>query len=194
MRFVVANRMLAPRFWVFALRYVWVLKIRNRRVATRGFAFLGRCVEVTCGRLGRMEIGRWVWIGTGSRVRCHEGFLRVGDKSVVGADVTINAYLDVDIGADCLVGDDVYVADFDHRFDDLSRPIRKQGLITSPVRVEADCWIGEKASILRGVTVGRGSVVGAHAVVNRDVPPYSVAVGNPVRVVGRRGERRDRDA
>jgi acetyltransferase-like isoleucine patch superfamily enzyme len=51
------------------------------------------------------------------------------------------------------------------------------------VRVEDDCWIGEKASIMRGVTVGRGSVIGASAVVPRDVPPYSVAAGNPARVV-----------
>ena len=55
------------------------------------------------------------------------------------------------------------------------------------MRIEADCWIGEKATVLRGVTIGRGSVVGAQTVVTRDVPPLSVVVGNPGRVVRRRG-------
>ena len=184
LRFVIRRRMYTPRYWVLALRYLWFFKVRNRHIVTRGFVFLERDSEIYCRRgLGRMELGRWVHIGRGNAIRCHEGYLRVGDKVVFGTNDCVNCYLDVEIGDDCIVGDQVYIGDFDHRFRDLSTPIRKQGIVTAPVRIENDCWVGEKASIMRGVTVGRGSVIGAGSVVTRDVPPYSVAAGNPARVI-----------
>ena len=187
MRFIWRNRMFTPKYWVLGLRYLWWFKVRNRHVVTHGMVFLGRRTEVRCTRgLARMELGRWVWIGNGNSIRCHEGSLRIGDKVVFGTSNTVNAYLDVEIGEGSLVADWVYVADFDHRYDDPDTPIRKQGIRTSPVRIGADCWIGEKATVLRGATVGRGSVVGAHAVVRDDIPPYSVAVGVPARVVKQR--------
>ena len=183
-RFVWRNRMFTPRYWVLGWRYVWWFKVRNRHIRTRGMVFLGPGAEVRCARgLGHMELGRWVWIGKGNSIRCHEGSLRIGDRVVFGTNNTVNAYLDVEIGDDCLMADWVYIADFDHQYQDPDIPIRKQGIVTSPVRIESDCWIGEKATVLRGAVVGRGSVVGAHAVVRDDVPPHSVAVGIPARVV-----------
>jgi acetyltransferase-like isoleucine patch superfamily enzyme len=152
--------------------------------------FLGKRSEVACTRgLGHMELGRWVWIGDGTSVRCHEGFLRIGDKVVFGTNNTVISYLDVDFGDGCLVADWVYIADFDHRYEALDVPIRKQGIVTSRVRVGPDCWIGEKATILRGTNIGEGSVIGAHALVRGTIPPRSVAVGIPARVVKQRGAR-----
>jgi acetyltransferase-like isoleucine patch superfamily enzyme len=176
--------MYTPAYWLHALRYVWFFKIRNRHIATRGFVFLERGCEIYCRRgLARMELGRWVHIGRGNTIRCHEGFLRIGDKVVFGSDDCVNCYLDVEIGNDCILADDVYIGDFDHRFDDPAVPMRKQGIVTAPVRVGDDCWIGAKTSIMRGVFVGRGSVIGANSVVTHDVPAYSVAGGNPARVL-----------
>jgi len=62
-------------------------------------------------------------------------------------------------------------------------PIKDQGIVKSPVRIGPDVWLGAKVTVLRGVTVGRGCVVAANAVVNRDLPAFSVAVGVPARVV-----------
>jgi acetyltransferase-like isoleucine patch superfamily enzyme len=59
--------------------------------------------------------------------------------------------------------------------------------VKSPVKIGENCWIGEKATILRGVTVGDGCVVASHALVNRDLPPSVVAGGVPARVLKRRG-------
>ena len=73
-------------------------------------------------------------------------------------------------------------------------PIKDQGIVKSPVRVGPDCWLGVKVTVLRGVTVGAGSVVAAHAVVNKDVPPISVVVGIPGRVVKNRVAAYDADA
>jgi acetyltransferase-like isoleucine patch superfamily enzyme len=187
LRFIWRNRMFTPRYWRYGLRYLWLLKVRNRHIRTRGMVFVGKRAELTCTRgLGHMELGRWVWIGDGTAVRCHEGFLRIGDKAVFGCNNTVISYLDVDLGEGSLVADGVYIADFDHRYQDLHVPIRKQGIVTSRVRVGPDCWLGEKATVLRGTNIGEGSVIGAHALVRGAIPPRSVAVGVPARVVKKR--------
>jgi acetyltransferase-like isoleucine patch superfamily enzyme len=180
--------MFTPRYWRYGLRYLWLLKVRNRHIRTRGMVFLGTKAKLECTRgLGHMELGRWVWIGDGTALRFHEGFLRIGDKTVFGCDNAVISYLDVDLGEGCLVADGVYIADFDHRYQDPDVPIRKQGIVMSRVRVGADCWIGEKATVLRGTNIEEGSVIGAHALVRGTIPPRSVAVGVPVRVVKNRG-------
>jgi acetyltransferase-like isoleucine patch superfamily enzyme len=187
LRFVVRHRMLGPRYWVLGLRYLWRFKVRNRHVVTRGMVFVGRGAEIRCRRgLARLELGRWVWIGRDAAVRCHEGSMRIGDKAVLGSRVTVEAYLDVDVGPECLVGEGAYICDYDHEYRDPRVPIRTQGIVKSRVRIGRDCWVGQGATVLRGSTVGPGSVVGARAVVKGDLPPYSVAAGNPARVVRRR--------
>lgn len=185
LRWVVRHRAYTPwhllRYWRF-LRF----RIVHPRVVTRGFVFLDRGVDVDVSRYGRVILGRWVHLGAGTALRCHEGTLSVGDKTVLGRNVSINCYLDVEIGAAVLFADDVYICDFDHRVDRLDVPIKDQGIAKARVRIEPDVWLGTKVAVTRGVVVGRGSVVGANAVVTRDLPPYSVAVGVPARVVKRR--------
>jgi acetyltransferase-like isoleucine patch superfamily enzyme len=178
---------LRPRYVAMRLRGAWTF-LRQRHVARRGAIWLARGAEVRCRKgLGHMEIGRDAWLGRETVLRCHEGSMRIGDDVTFGARVTVNAYLDVEIGDDCLFADDVYVGDFDHRFESLDAPIRSQGIEAAPVRIGRDCWIGRGATILRGVHVGAGAVVGANAVVTRDVPARSIVVGAPARVVGTRG-------
>jgi acetyltransferase-like isoleucine patch superfamily enzyme len=173
------------------LRYLWRFKIRNRHIKTRGMVHVARSARVYCRRgLANMELGKDVWIGAGTTIRCHEGHMRIGDRVVLGGSNTINAYLDVDIGEDVIFADWIYVTDFDHRYRKTDVRIQDQGIVKSPVRIGPDCWIGEKASILRGSTVGKGSVIGAQTLVKGDIPPYSVAVGSPATVRKRRGEKR----
>lgn len=149
-----------------------------------GLVFLGRDVELYArpGH-GRIVLGRWVHIGDGTKLRAHDGTLRIGDKVVFGSDTRVNCQLDIEIGATTLVADWVYIADFDHRFEDLDRPIKDQGIAKAPVRIGPDVWLGTKCTVTRGVSIGRGSVVAAHAVVTRDVPPYQVVAGVPARVL-----------
>jgi len=130
-----------------------------------------------------------VWIGAGTNIRCHEGHMRIGDRVVFGGSNTVNGYLDVEIGEDCIFADWIYVTDFDHQYRKLDVRIQDQGIDTSPVRLGRDCWIGEKASILRGSQIGPGSVIGAQTVVKGDIPPYAVAVGAPAKVIKRRDTR-----
>ncbi len=187
-RWMVRNRALTPyhlvRYWRFLL-----LRLRHPDVVTEGMVFLGRGVELSARTgYGRIVLGRWVHLGDRNRLRAHEGTLRIGDKTVIGRESTINCYLDLEIGARCLVADWVYMCDFDHRSEDIHRAIKDQGIVKSPVRIGADSWVGVKASVLRGADVGQGCVIAAHTVVRTAVPAYSVVAGVPGRVV------RDRNA
>lgn len=189
-RFAVEHRMTTGAHLTFYRR--WLLR-RARIAAGRqavelpGMVFLGRRVELHARRgHGRLVLGPWTHLGDDNKLRAHEGQLTVGAKVVMGRDNVVNTYLDIEIGDSSILADWIYVCDFDHRFDRLDVPIKDQGIVTSPTRIGADVWIGEKATVLRGVDIGRGSVVASHCLVNRDVPPFSIAVGVPVRVVASR--------
>lgn len=193
-RFAREHRMLTRMHAVHAVRLLRARSaaaLRGNDVRLHGMSFLGGGVELTApqGR-GRVVVGPWCWIGHGVALRSHTGRVTVGAKVVIGGGTTVNSYLDVSIGDGALLADDVHITDFDHRTDRLDVPIKDQGIVTAPVRIGPDVWIGRGATVLRGVDIGRGSVIGAHAVVTRDVPPYSVAVGAPARVVRSRLETR----
>lgn len=167
------------RYW----RFMW-LRLRHPHIVTEGFVFLGRRVEVYARPgYGRLILGRWVHIGDENRLRCHEGTMRVGDKCVFGRDNTVNGYLDIEFGQGTIVADWVYICDFDHVMENIHVPIKDQGIVKSPVRIGPDVWVGTKVSVLRGTTIGRGSVLAAHAVVRGEVPEYSVVGGIPARVL-----------
>jgi acetyltransferase-like isoleucine patch superfamily enzyme len=182
-RWVIRNRAFSPWYLIRYWRFL-VFKVRNPHVITRGFVFLDRGAYVYARRgYARLILGRWVHLGVNTALRCHEGTMSLGDKSVLARDISINCYLDVEIGDSALFADNVYISDFDHKFADLTMPIKDQGIAKSRVRIERNVWLGTKVTVCRGVVIGEGSVVGANAVVTRDLPPYSVAVGAPARVV-----------
>ncbi|WP_309113881.1 acyltransferase [Saccharothrix sp.] len=194
LKWVLRHRAYTP--W-YLVRYWRLLRFRlaNPHVVLRGMVFLGKNVELHCRPgYGRLEIGRWVHIGDGNAIRCHEGSLRIGDKVVFGKDNTVNCYLDVEIGAATLIADWVYICDFDHVTSDINLPIKDQGIVKSPVRIGPDCWLGTKVTVTRGTRIGRGCVLGAHAVVRGDVPDFKIAVGIPARVVKDRREDYEADA
>ena len=183
LRWIVRHRAWTPwylaRYWRFL-----VFKVRNPHIVTRGLVFMDKGVEITARRgYGRLILGRWLHLGVHTALRCHEGTLSIGDKSVFGRGVSVNCYLDVESGASALFADDIYVSDFDHKFADLTRPIKDQGISKARVRIEPDVWIGTKVTVTSGVVIGQGAVVGANAVVTRDLPAYSVSVGAPARVI-----------
>jgi acetyltransferase-like isoleucine patch superfamily enzyme len=182
-RWVLRNRAYTPWYLVRYGRFI-AMRLRNPHVITRGFVFLDRGASVYARRgYGRLIIGKWVHLGVGTALRCHEGTLSIGDKSNLGREISINCYLDVEVGDSALMADNVYISDFDHRFDDLTVPIKDQGIAKSRVRIERDVWLGTKVTVCRGVVIGEGTVVGANAVVTNDLPAFSVAVGVPARVI-----------
>lgn len=189
LRWMVTHRFYTPTHLRAALRFVWA-RLRHPVVEFEGFVFLGRGVEFEVRKgYGRLVIGAWTHVGDRVKLRAHEGTIRVGPKCVLGYDLTVNAYLDVEIGAATIIGDHVYICDFDHRTEDIHTPIKDQGLVKSPVRIGEDCWLGSGVTVLRGTDVGHGSVVAAHAVARGDIAPLSVCAGVPARVVADRAGR-----
>lgn len=110
--------------------------------------------------------------------------MRIGSSVLVGRQGMISTGGHLEIGDYCVFAPRVYISDADHIFTDIMQPILQQGAtINRSVIVEENCWLGINTVISGNLTVGRGSVVGANAVVTRDVPPFSVVVGNPSQIV-----------
>jgi len=164
------------------------LSTYGRRMKLDGLAFIGPGVTLEIGRRGRVELGRWSWLGHGTKVRCHEGVVSIGAKTVMGQDCTISAFQHVSIGRECVIADRVMMIDFDHGVVEVERPIRLQGIYKRDVRVGNNVWIGYGACILRGVTVGDNAIIGTNAVVTRDVPANAVVGGVPARIIRMRAE------
>jgi acetyltransferase-like isoleucine patch superfamily enzyme len=160
----------------------------GRRLRLDGLAFIGPKVVLQIGKNGRVELGRWSWVGHGTKIRCHEGVVSIGAKTVLGQECTVSAYQHVSIGRECVIADRVMLIDFDHGVVEVERPVRLQGIYKRDVRVGNNVWIGYGACILRGVTVGDNAIIGTSAVVTKDVPANAVVAGVPARVIRMRPE------
>jgi acetyltransferase-like isoleucine patch superfamily enzyme len=185
LRFLFNHRMLNAKYGRLLWRYLWrrLLTTAGRRWRTGGMLFLGRRLELQIGRKGEIRFGRFVWIGDGTKIRCHEGVVEIGDKTVLGQECTISAYQRVRIGEQCVIADRAMFIDFDHGVVDVERPIRQQGIYKRDTIVGSNVWIGYGACILRGVRVGDNAIIGTNSVVTSDVPANAVVGGVPARVI-----------
>src|SRR5262249_9621651 len=183
LRFMRTNRMLNRRYARLIARYL-LLKARYRgRLQTDGLCFICPGVKLEIGAHGTLRIGRWAWVGHGTKLRVHEGTVSIGAKTVLGQECTISAFQHVSIGRECILADRVMLIDFDHGVTEVDRPIRLQGIYKRDVDVGNNCWIGYGACILRGVRVGDNCILSTSAVVTRDVPHNAVVAGIPARVI-----------
>ena len=116
----------------------------------------------------------------GTRLWAHKGgVLRIGKGTYLNRGAEVIAWDYVDIGRDCMIGWDALIMDTDlHPVGD--RPLRNK-----PVVIHDNVWIGCRAIVLKGVTIGEHAIVSAGAIVTRDVPPYTIVAGHPAQVVGR---------
>jgi acetyltransferase-like isoleucine patch superfamily enzyme len=183
LRFMRSHGMLTLKYARLIIRWGW-LKLRwRRRLQTDGLCFVGPGVTLEIGREAVVRLGRWSWIGHGTKIRSHEGIVEIGAKTVLGQECTISSFQHVSIGRECILADRVMLIDFDHGVVEVERPIRAQGIYKRDVRVGHNNWIGYGACILRGATIGDNCVVGASTVVTKDVPSNAVVAGVPARVL-----------
>jgi len=112
--------------------------------------------------------------------------LEVGDNTYIGPRCILGAGGGITIGSNVTIGSAVDILAENHQFADADVLINEQGVTRKGIAIEDDVWIGNRVIVLDGVRVGQGAVLGAGAVVTRDVPPYTVVVGNPARDVGKR--------
>lgn len=136
----------------------------------------------------RIKIGADVTIGTHCWLNCthasqEEIALEVGDGCHIGRFVHINAWEKVVLEPNVLLADRVHISDMSHVYSDPVVPVMNQGTeFRKPVIVKSGAWIGIGAVILPGVTIGRNAVIGANAVLTRDVPDYHSAMGVPASI------------
>lgn len=142
------------------------------------------CLDAKGGPDSGLDLGAGVFVGRGSVLSCKGGRIEIGDRTSLGLFCLIHSENLVVIGADNLIASYCYlVGGGAHRFDRSDVPINRQGVGAGQVRLGDDCWLGAGVQVLNSVAIGRGAVIGAGSLVNRDLPDWSVAVGSPARVV-----------
>jgi acetyltransferase-like isoleucine patch superfamily enzyme len=109
--------------------------------------------------------------------------ITVGRNCFIGEFNVVRGQGGVHIGDGVYTGPMVQIVAVNHVYDDPNRPIREQGITARGITIEDDVWIGAGAAVLDGVTIGRGSVIGAGSIVANDIPPYSIAVGTPAKPI-----------
>lgn len=135
----------------------------------------------------KIAIGDYVRIDRDSRLSCFSmGGILIEDGCSIGQHFSAIAGGDICIKKNTLIASYVAIVAENHGMDpEYGKPYSHQPLVKQDVVIGENCWIGEKVVVLPGVTIGDWCVIGACSVVNKDVPPYSVAVGNPAKVIKR---------
>ncbi|KAB8317957.1 acyltransferase [Tolypothrix campylonemoides VB511288] len=109
--------------------------------------------------------------------------IHIDEGTFIGPYVCLAGPGNIKIGKSCLIAAHVGIFANNHIFDDPTEIIENQGLTRKGIVIEDDCWLGHAVTVLDGVTIGKGSVIGAGAVVTKDIPPFSIAVGVPAKVI-----------
>lgn len=151
---------------------------------------LERDVCIRCsGKKSKIKIAASAKLDRGVDIKTHRGgMIQIGANAYIGPYTCLSGH-SIKIGENCLIASHSSIYANNHIFADPSRPIKKQGHTYQGIVIEDDCWIGSGVRIVDGVTIGRGSVIGAGAVVTKNIPPYSIAVGVPAKVISKRGSK-----
>lgn len=116
-----------------------------------------------------------------------DGYIVIGENAYIGTGTTLHGHAGLEIGDFSLLAQNITITPYSHIFDDPNTIIRKQGGHMEKVVIGRDCYLGMGVCVMYSGCVGDGSVVGAHSTVIKPIPPYSVAVGTPAKVIKKRG-------
>ena len=140
---------------------------------------------------GYVKIGKSVRVGHHTSLHAISNYhgkysptLIIGDGSIIGSYNAIAACNKILIGKNVLFAPYVHINDHSHCYQDITKPIMHQPIFCKgEVVIEDDCWLGFGCHILSGATIGKHSVIGANSVVTNNIPPFSVAVGSPAKII-----------
>ncbi|MBQ3737716.1 MAG: acyltransferase [Bacteroidales bacterium] len=157
-----------------------ILNIWHFHTLSKKIVF-GRNVNIE----GNVTFGKKVILDDNVEVRN-----RTKEMSYIASFVSINRNTvirgKVNIGEAVAIAPNCMIIGANHCFNDTNKPIKEQGVEVKGVIIESDVWIGANCCVLDGVTIGKGSVIGAGSIVTKSIPPMSIAVGNPCRVIKQR--------
>ena len=129
----------------------------------------------------KFNLGSKSTIESFSTINNGVGDVIIGDNTLIGmSNVIIGP---VTIGNNVIFAQNIVASGLNHDYTDVNQPIYKQKILVSPIIIEDDCWIAANSVITSGVTIGKHSVVAGGSVVTKSIPPYSVAAGNPAKVI-----------
>ncbi len=160
-------------------------KVVGSVVLGRG-VYISEQVRIISEREGSISIGDGSKIGTMSILEDRGGFIRIGRNTSINSLSVLYGHGGLTIGDNCMFATGLIIIPANHTFSDPHREIRDQGETMQGVTIEDDVWMGARVTVLDGVTIGRGTVIGAGAVVLESIPAMSVAVGVPARVIKKR--------
>ena len=168
------------RRWQFARRGVPV----DRSCMIAGAVSLGVWPRVHPP--GTIEIGLKCELGQGVELNPWGGRIRLGHRVLLGPYTVIYGHGGVEVGDDSLIAMHCCIVSSNHTVPGRFSRIRSKPDVLLPVKIGHDVWLGAGVKVLGGISIGDGCVVGAGAVVTKDLPPYSIAIGVPAKVVGQR--------
>lgn len=171
------------------------VKIKNKKkISFNGSATIEDGCFIQALSKGGITVGNNFSLGRNSIIECTGVIRELGEELIIGDNVGIaaNAFIamrgKVEIGSNTIFGPGVSIHAENHNFSDVDKPIKLQGATRKGVKIGEDCWIGSKAVILDGVTIGSHSIIAAGAVVTKDIPEYCIAGGVPAKVIKMRKE------
>jgi acetyltransferase-like isoleucine patch superfamily enzyme len=140
------------------------------------------------GQLSSIQLGDRILLGRNTILSCNNSRIKIADFVSIGPFCFFASKSHIDVGANVLIGSGTHLMAGGHVSDDPNTAIIYQARTSAGITIEDNVWIGSGTKVLDGVTIGHDSIVGAGSVISKDVPPWSVAMGNPARVVQKRKE------
>lgn len=136
---------------------------------------------------GRLFVGSGVFLFRGCMLSAEAGKCSIGDDAAIGVNVIVDASSgEILIGRHVMIAPNVVLRASNHRFENSDQPMQAQGHVPGLIVIEDDVWIGANATVLSNVRIGAHAIVGAGAVVTRDVEPWTIVGGVPARPLKRR--------
>ncbi|MBC7651356.1 MAG: acyltransferase [Deinococcales bacterium] len=173
-RLLIPKNEARPRLWV-----QWFV---NPFIHTRGKGSkIRRRVRLDVLPFNKFSLGIAATIEDFCTINNGVGGVIIGNNTLIGMGNTIIG--PITIGNNVIFAQNIVASALNHQYTDIAIPIADQPILTAAIVVEDDCWIAANAVITAGVTIGRHSVIAAGAVVTKNIPAFSVAVGNPARVI-----------
>lgn len=163
-----------PRLWI----RLFVNPFKHKK--GKG-SLIRRRVRMDVMPFNNFVIGRNSTIEDFSTINNGVGDIIIGDRTRIGMSNTLIG--PVTVGNDVMFAQNVVASGLNHGYENISLPIADQPVVTAPIIIEDEAWIGANAVITAGVTIGKHSVVAGGCVVIKDVPPYSIVGGNPGRIL-----------
>jgi acetyltransferase-like isoleucine patch superfamily enzyme len=172
-RFIMHPVKTRPNWWIRLFSFIYLKRGKG--------SVIYRNVRKDLPPFNKFSLGKYSVIESFSCVNNAVGDLIIGDYTRIGLGNTIIG--PVKIGNHVNLAQNVTVTGLNHNFFDITKRIDEQGVSTKQIKIEDDVWIGANVVVLAGVTIGTHAIIGAGSIVARDVPPYSLCVGSPAKVI-----------